>query len=105
MISANATTYAADRVFKLRPIDGKIPTNSATGIIDPSLFKDGESSNRLHGLMDGETCLWYFKYERGALPPLLRDQTFTSFSKLQKYAEEYFRTRNVEITEVISNNA
>jgi len=102
MISATATTYAADRVFKLRPMEGKIATNSATGIIDPSLFK--EDGNRLHGLMDGETCLWYYKYEKGALPPALRDQTFTSFSKLNSYATDYFRTRNVEITEVTSND-
>jgi hypothetical protein len=101
MISANATTYAADRVFKFKIMEGKTATNSSTGIIDPTLFK--EDGNKLHALMDGETCLWYFKYERGALPPALRDQTFTSFSKLKQYAEDYFRTRNVEITEIVTN--
>jgi hypothetical protein len=100
MISATANTYAADRVFNLKLIDGKTAVGS-TGQLDPTLFKDG--GNKLHGLMDGETCLWYFKYEKGALPPALRDQTFTSFSKLQKYAEDYFRTRNVEISEVVTN--
>lgn len=103
MISATATTYAVDRVFKLTLMEGKQATGSSTGIIDPSLFKDG--GNRLHALMDGETCLWYFKYERGALPPHLKDQYFTSFNKLKQYAEDYFRTRNVEITEVIEKNA
>jgi hypothetical protein len=102
MISANATTYAADRVFKLKLMEGKQALGSSTGIVDPTLFKaDG---NKLHGLMDSETCLWYFKYEKGALPPALRDQTFTSFAKLKQYAEDYFRTRNVEIEEVVNSN-
>lgn len=101
MISAAAVTHAADRVLVLKPMEGK-DAKSSGGIIDPNLFKDGETSNRLHAVMDGETCLWTLKYERGALPPVLRDQTFTSFKNAKKYAEEYFKQRNVAITEVIT---
>lgn len=100
MISANATTHAADRVLVLKQLDDKGAKHSS-GILDPNLFKDGESSNRLHAVMDGETCLWSLKYERGALPPVLRDQTFTTFGNARKFAEEYFKQRNVVITEVI----
>lgn len=102
MISANPITYSADRVLMLKPIDGK-PLNSA-GIIDPSLFKEGENANRLHAVMDSETCLWHFKYEKGALPPALKNQTFTGFRQLKKHADDYFNSRNITI-EVINPKA
>lgn len=86
-----------DRLLVLRPMDGKKPTSS-TGLVDPRLFT---GDNKLHAKKDSGSCLWYFKYDSGGLPPALKDQMFTSFKALMKYAEDYFRKRNVEIKEVI----
>jgi len=88
---------SSDRILELKVIDNKAPISS-TGIIDKRLFS-GE--NRLHGIADPQYGLWYFKYESGSLPPALKDQRFTSFSALLRYAQDYFKKRNIEITEVI----
>lgn len=87
--------HTSDRVFTLELIDSKAPVSS-TGLLDHRLFK-GE--NKLHAIMDSQTCLWSLKYEQGSIPPSLR-QRFTSFSRLKKVAEDYFATRNVKITEI-----
>jgi hypothetical protein len=89
---------ASDRVLKLEVIDGKKPLSS-TGIVDPRLFKDGEDGNKLHAVMDPETCLWAFKYEKGSIPPALKG-TYTGFKALKKHADLYFESRNIRITEV-----
>ena len=86
-----------DRILVLKLMEGKEPVSS-TGIIDPRLFK-GE--NNLHAIMDEETCLWYMRYDKGVVPPALKSSSFTSFSKLYKYAKEYFAKRNIEIVEVL----
>ena len=91
----------SDRVLVLKVKDGKAPLTS-TGLVDNRLFS-GE--NNLHGVMDPQSCLWSFKYEMGGLPPALKDQKFTSFSVLKRYAEEYFKKRNIEIVEVKFANA
>lgn len=96
MISPESKMRAADRVLVLRPIEGKSAL-TPTGIIDTSLFK--EDGNKLHAIMDPETCLWTFKYEKGALPPALKG-SFTGFKALKKHADNYYKTRNVEIIEV-----
>ena len=88
----------SDRILKLEVIDGKKPLTSI-GTVDPRLFKDGEDANRLHAVMDPETCLWSFKYEKGGLPPALKGQ-FTGFKALKKHADAYFVQRNVKVTEV-----
>jgi hypothetical protein len=84
-----------DRVLVLKPIEGKKPLNTL-GAADPRLFT-GE--NTIHGVRDKQTCLWRIHYEKGLPPPKLRNK-FTSFSKLFDYARDYFKSRNVEITEV-----
>jgi len=66
------------------------------GMIDNRLFK-GE--NQLHAIMDTQTLLWVLKYEKGGLPETLK-QSWTSFRRLFDYAEKYFNSRGVDISEV-----
>ncbi len=96
MISPESKMRSPDRILKLQVIDGKKSLTSA-GVVDTSLFK--EDGNKLHAVMDQETCLWTFKYEKGALPPALKGN-FTGFKALRKYADQYFLQRNISITEV-----
>ena len=98
MISPESKPQVSDRVFVLEVMNGKKPLSSI-GTVDPTLFK--EDGNKLHGVMDPETCLWSFKYERGSVPPALKG-SFTGFRALQKHAENYFVHRNVRIKEVIT---
>jgi hypothetical protein len=98
MISPESKMRSSDRVLKLEIMEGK-KAMSSTGIIDPRLFKDGEDGNQLHAVMDPETCMWSFKYEKGAVPPALKG-VFTGFKALKKHAENYFEGRNIKITEV-----
>jgi hypothetical protein len=98
MISPESKMLTSDRILMLSPIEGKKATDSM-GIVDPRLFSKGEDSNRLHAIMDPETCLWSFKYEKGAVPPALKG-TYTGFRALKKFAEAYFLNRNIQITEV-----
>lgn len=86
----------SDRILVLSVIDGKAPRNT-TGMVDTRLFT-GE--NKLHAIMDTQTTLWSFKYDMGILPQPLKHK-FTSFKILKKHAEDYFRTRNIEIKEII----
>lgn len=92
----NGRQRSDDRILVLRPMEGK---NSLTniGMIDNKLFT-GE--NKLHGIMDPETCHWHFKYEMGVLPSPLKSN-FTSFKKLKDYAVDYFKKRNIDIIEII----
>lgn len=86
-----------DRVLVLKPIDNKAPLNSI-GLVDKRLFT---GDNRLRAIKNEQTNLWSFKYDKGILPPALRNENFTSFYKLKSFAEIYFKTRNIQITEVI----
>lgn len=85
-----------DRVLILKVIDGKKAVSS-TGMIDTRLFT-GE--NRLHAVIDERTGMWNMRYETGGLPGPLQ-QKFTTFEQLLEFAKQYFKTRNVEIVEVI----
>lgn len=98
-ISPEAVMSAPDRILALEIIDGKKPLNSM-GIVDPRLFQEGDNANRLHAVMDMETCLWSFKYDKGGVPPALKDQRFTGFKALKKYADDYFSKRNIRIREI-----
>lgn len=86
-----------NRVLVLAPIEGLSP-KSSTGLVDSRLFTGG---NKLHAVMDTQTCLWSLKYEEGLVPQALRQQ-FTSFKVLYKFAEDYFKKRNIEIKEVLN---
>lgn len=89
-------TKKSDRVLVLKVIDGKKPISS-TGLVDPRLFTGG---NKLHAVMDPQHMLWYFKYEQGGLPEVLK-QKFTSFRMLKAHADDYFGKRNMVIEEVL----
>lgn len=88
--------HSDDRELILKPIDGT-KAYSGTGLIDPRLFKKGQS---LHAKMEPQSTLWALKYAYGVLPKPLT-QKFTSFNELYKFSKEYFKRRNIEITEVI----
>ena len=91
-----AKMYSDDRILVLRTIDGKKPL-SVAGQIDTRLFT-GE--NKLHGVFDVRTGMWNMKYENGGLPGALQ-QKFMTFEELEDFARVYFKTRNVEIAEVL----
>jgi hypothetical protein len=97
-MSPESKMRSPDRVLQLELIDGMKPLNSM-GIVDPRLFKDGEDANRLHAIMDAETCLWSFKYEKGGVPPALTGK-YTGFKAAKKFAEDYFVKRNIRIKEI-----
>lgn len=86
-----------DRILVLRVMEGKKPTDAA-GKIDPRLFS-GE--NKLHAVFDPRTGMWNMKYEMGGLPGALQ-QKFMEFNDLKTFAAEYFKTRNVEIVDVLA---
>lgn len=83
-----------DNILVLEKIDPK----GDTGLFDPEVFK---GKNNLHVVMDPSTCLWSFKYERGLVPPALKDR-FTSLNFAKQHAEIYFATKNIKIVEVIN---
>ena len=91
----NTNIKSDDRILILRPIDGK-PTSS-TGLVDRRLF-NGE--NTLHALHDTRRRLWSLKYDKGGLPQPLKQQ-WTKFSALLTFVKKYFKSRNVEIIEII----
>lgn len=84
-----------DRILVLGIMDGKKPKNSI-GLVDSRLF---QGDNSLHVRRNPRDSLWYFKYDTGGLPDPLK-QSFTSFNKAYRYAEEYFSHRNVKIIRV-----
>jgi hypothetical protein len=85
-----------DRILILKPIDGT-NSSSSKGLIDNRLFTGG---NRLHAVMDEQTCLWSFRYDHGFVPQDLKQQ-WTSFQGAMKAAKVYFLNRNVEVKEVL----
>lgn len=87
---------STDRILVIKQMPGKKPT-SGTGLVDPGLFT---GTNQLHAIQDSLTTMWFLKYEHGVLPAVLRNK-WTSFNSLLGYVKEYFRKRNLLITEVI----
>lgn len=94
-ISPESKMKSPDRILVLKVMDGKKPI-STTGAADPRLFT-GE--NKLHAIMDEQSCLWRMKYDMGIVPESLKG-TFTGFKALKKFAEQYYHKRNIEIVEV-----
>jgi hypothetical protein len=84
---------STDRILVLERVDPK----GNIGLVDPGVF---EGKNNLHVVMDPNTCLWSFKYERGVVPPALKNK-FTDFKTAQQQAESYFTTKNIKIVEVL----
>lgn len=92
-------TASPDRVIKLEVIDDKLP-KSSTGTVDTTLFTGG---NNLHARINPETMMWTVHYEKGAVPGNLKEQRWTSFARLYKDLELYFKDRNIKITEVVQS--
>lgn len=87
---------STDRVAVLEVMDGEKPLSSM-GLTDPRLFT-GE--NRLHIVKDTQRNIWAFKYEQGGVPEPLK-QKFTDFGRALKHAQDYYKTRNIKIVDVI----
>ena len=85
-----------DRVLVLKPIEGKDQLNTK-GMVDKRLFT---RENNLHAVMDPEYGHWHVEYDSGVIPPVFQ-QRWTSFSKLYNFVSEYYKRRNVQITEII----
>lgn len=87
---------SSDRVLSLSVIDGE-KAKSSTGLLDTRLFT-GEQQLRLK--MDSQTCLWFFQYtNNGILPEPLKGK-YTGFKAGLKTAEDYFKKRNIQITDI-----
>lgn len=84
------------RQLILKVIEGENAIKSTTGMVDPRLFKN---ENELYAIMDPSTTFWHLQYKRGHIPEPLHQQ-WTTFGKLMDFTREYFKRRNVEITEV-----
>lgn len=82
-----------DRVLVLEKLDEKV----GVGLLDPALLT---GNNKLHAVMNEQNLMWSFKYDHGIVPGPLKDR-FSSFKELKKHAENYFKTRNIKIKEVI----
>lgn len=98
-MSPMSNLASADRVIKLEVIDDSLPKTS-TGMVDTKLFT-GE--NNIHARINPQTMMWDIHYEKGAIPGGLKEQKWTSFSRLYKDLERYFRDRNIKITEVVQS--
>jgi len=85
-----------DRILSLSVIDGTLP-KSSTGQTDTRLFTGGQ---QLHLKMDPQSSLWYFQYSNNGLLPGGLTGRYTGFKAGIKAAEDYFRKRNVKVTEV-----
>lgn len=84
-----------DRVLILK----KKPDKEAIDTFGHKTKQLFQVDTRLHGILDEQTCLWYFKYDNASLPEPLKPR-FTTFTKLYNYAKEYFDKRNIDIVEV-----
>lgn len=84
-----------DRIYALELIDGEKAKDS-TGMVDTRLFKGG---NRLHIKRDPESNFWTFSYDLGILPQDLQCK-FTNARLATAHAEQYFKSRNLQLKEV-----
>lgn len=91
-----AKMHSDHRVIGLKPMDGK-KARDAAGMVDSRLF-NGE--NKLHANYIDRTGMWKLHYDVGSLPGGLQ-MAFTTFSDLLTHVKNYFRKRNVEVTDVI----
>lgn len=94
-ISPESKMSSPDRVLVLKVKEGMKPLNTS-GVADPRLFT-GE--NKLHAVMDTQSCLWKLKYDNGGIPEELKGN-FTNFTALKKFAEAFYGKRNIDIIEV-----
>lgn len=98
-MSSMSNLSSPDRVIKLEVKDGTLP-KSSTGMVDSSLFT---GDNKIHARIDPQTMMWTLHYEKGAIPGGLKEQKWTSFARLYKDLDLYFKDRNIKITEVVQS--
>lgn len=84
-----------DRTFVLELIDPDNKVNKAK--VDTRLI---DGNNHLHAVKQFENPLWYLKLEHGMLPEALKS-SFTSFTALRNFVEQYYVKRGVKVTEVL----
>ena len=89
--------HSGDRKLILEKLDPDKSIRSSTGLIDNRLVT-GE--HNLRAVRDPRNSLWRLRYTNGILPKPLK-QTFTSFSALMRFTEDYFKKRNVKIAQVV----
>ncbi len=94
MDSLESKLRSTDRLVMLKPKEGGAKTDM--GITDTRLFT---GDNKLHLKMDPQTCFWSFQYDKGITPEVLK-QKFTGFKAALKFAEDYYRRRNIDIVEI-----
>jgi hypothetical protein len=75
----------------------KLERSGDIGIIDPTVFT---GKNRLRIMMDPVTTMWFFKYDRGVIPPQLQGR-FTTFKKAYGKGETYFKAKNIKIKDIL----
>lgn len=98
-LSPESKMRSPDRILMIEVMEGKKPID-VRGLVDPRLFSKDGDTNRLHAVMDIETTLWSFKYDKGTIPQALSGK-FTGFRQAFDTAKNYFEKRNLKITQVV----
>lgn len=83
------------KIISLGKISGK-STLDVLGAVDNRLFN---GDNKLHAVYEDFTGMWKLHYELGQLPGGLQ-MKFTTFPDLLTHVKNYYRKRNVEVTDV-----
>lgn len=89
-------TRKTDRIIWVSPASEQGAKSAASGTFDQRILTGG---NRLHGVKDLSSGLWYFKWDKGGLTEPMK-QKFTSFPKLLEFARAYFEKRNIKIDRI-----
>ncbi|SRR5258706_15480527 len=90
-----------NKIIVLEKIPGEIYTRSEKGEKEYKYFL---TDVPLHAVQDEATSLWTMRYNPPAkLPPALQGLQFTTFTMLRKYAEGYFKKRNIRIKDIVEN--
>lgn len=84
-----------DRVFVLRPIEGK-KALASNGLVDTRLFT---GDNHIHVKQD-ENSLWYIQLDMGLVPPGI-NQLYTSGARAISTMKGYYARRNIELIELV----
>lgn len=81
------------RITDIELVLSKDAANKDTGLLDPGVF---EGKNRLRIVQDTSTLMWSFKYDRGVVPPALKNK-YTSFKLAKEDAESYFKAKKINV--------
>jgi hypothetical protein len=89
----NVANVSTDRILILK-VNGI--AKDTRGLLERRIFA---GDNKIHAIQD--SGLWYLRYEKGGLPEGLK-QRWTNFNQLMKFVTGYFKSRNIDVEEVIS---